>query len=281
MMVRKLRERYASTKLSTRMSLLAKLHNLCYKSGDMGEYVDECAALLERLTAMEAEITQELAIIMFLNSMNGKFEDSVAALRTMGDAKLASNDVTVRMIEEASSSSNSCGGCDLSALLTKTKTTSQYIGGNKNGYTFERCWWNPNNPKNKLSKSEVRKFTSSPSSSLNDSKSMTEKEGPSKSNKSHMKHEFRRRRSKNREKSLTMTFPEYNSNHENDLLLDSGASCHTCQNKNWFKTLNPIQNREILLVDNSVIHTDAEGDIEVLATDADGYFLKLVISKVL
>jgi gag-polypeptide of LTR copia-type len=63
-MVQKLRERYASTKLSTRMSLLAELHNLRYKSGDMGEYVDKYAALLERLTATAAEIPQELAIIV-------------------------------------------------------------------------------------------------------------------------------------------------------------------------------------------------------------------------
>jgi hypothetical protein len=51
------------------MSLLAELHNLRYKSGDMGEYFDNYAALLERLTAMAAEVPQELAIIMFLNSM--------------------------------------------------------------------------------------------------------------------------------------------------------------------------------------------------------------------
>jgi hypothetical protein len=70
------------------MSLLAKLHNLRYKSRDMGEYVDQYAALLERPTAMAAEIPQELAIIMFLNSMHRKFEATVAALRTMGDAKL-------------------------------------------------------------------------------------------------------------------------------------------------------------------------------------------------
>jgi gag-polypeptide of LTR copia-type len=139
MMVRKLRERYASTKLSTRMSLLAELHNLRYKSGDMGEYVDKYAALLERLTAMAPEIPQELAIIMFLNSMHGKFEATVAALRTMGNDKLTWNDVTARMIEEASSSSNSRGSRDHSAMLTKTKMTSQCVGCNKNGHTFERC----------------------------------------------------------------------------------------------------------------------------------------------
>jgi gag-polypeptide of LTR copia-type len=118
-MVQKLRERYASTKLYTRMSLLAELHNLRDKSGDMGEYVDKYAALLERLTAMAAEIPQELATIMFLNSMQAKFEATVAALRTMGDEKLTWNDVTARMIEEAASSSNSRGSRDHSAMVTK------------------------------------------------------------------------------------------------------------------------------------------------------------------
>jgi hypothetical protein len=136
-------------------------------------------------------------------------------------------------------------------------------------------------PENKLSKSEVSKFTTLPSLSFSDSKSIAEKEGPSKSNKSQMKHESRRRRSMNREKGLTMKVPEYNSDHEKYLLPDTGASCHMCQNKNWFKSLNPIPNRELLLGDISEIHAGAEGDIEVLASDADGDFLKLVISKVL
>jgi hypothetical protein len=132
-----------------------------------------------------------------------------------------------------------------------------------------------------LSKSEANKSTTTPSASLNDSKAIAEKEGPSKSNKANIKQEPGRRRFENREKGLTMTVPEYNSNHENELLLDSGASCHMCQNKNWFKTLNPIPDREIWLGDNSVIHADAEGVIEVLVIDTGGDALKLIISKVL
>jgi hypothetical protein len=280
-MVQKLRERYASTKLSTRMSLLAELHNLRYKSGDMGEYVDKYAALLERLTAMAAEIPQELAIIMFLNSMQGKFEAIVAALRTMGDEKLTWNDVTTRMIEEAASSSNSRGSRDHSAMVTKSKATSQCAGCKKTGHTFENCWWNPNNPKNRLSKSEANKSTTTYSTSSSGSKTNSDKEKRSKPSNENTKRESGRSRFKNREKGLTMTVPEDNSYHENDLLLDSGASCHMCQDKSWFKTLNPIPDREIWLGDNSVIHADAEGDIEVLVTDTAGDALKLVITKVL
>jgi hypothetical protein len=80
-MLMKLRERYASTKLSTRMSLIAELHNIHYKNGDMGEYVDKYTALLDRLDAMNSKVSTELAIMMFLHSMNGKFEAKIAALK--------------------------------------------------------------------------------------------------------------------------------------------------------------------------------------------------------
>jgi gag-polypeptide of LTR copia-type len=80
-MLTKLRERYASTKLSTRMSLIAELHNMRYKNGDMGEYVDKYTALLDRLEGMNSKVSTELAIIMFLHSMNGKFEATIAAAK--------------------------------------------------------------------------------------------------------------------------------------------------------------------------------------------------------
>jgi hypothetical protein len=94
-MLQKLRERYASTKLSTRMSLMSELQSLRYKSGDMGEYIDRYTGLLDRLESMAAKVPEELAIIMFLHSMNGKFEAIIAAIRTMGDEKLTWDDVTV------------------------------------------------------------------------------------------------------------------------------------------------------------------------------------------
>jgi gag-polypeptide of LTR copia-type len=49
LILQKLRERYASSNLSTLMSLMAELQSLRYKSGDMSDYVDRYAALLDRL----------------------------------------------------------------------------------------------------------------------------------------------------------------------------------------------------------------------------------------
>ena len=83
LMLQKLRERYASSNLSTRMSLMAELQALRYKSSDMSDYVDRYAAILDRLESMDSKVPPELAIIMFMHSMNGKYEATIAALRTL------------------------------------------------------------------------------------------------------------------------------------------------------------------------------------------------------
>jgi gag-polypeptide of LTR copia-type len=99
LMLQKLRDRYASSILSTRMSLMAELQALRYKSGDMSDYVDRYAALLDRLESVDSKVPHELAIIMFMHSMNGKYEAYIAAIRTLGDDKLTWEDVTTRLIE--------------------------------------------------------------------------------------------------------------------------------------------------------------------------------------
>ena len=99
-MMEKLNERYASSSFSTRMSLMSELHNMSYvRNADMAEFVDSYTSLLDRLEAMEAKVPEPLAVIMFLHSMRGQFEATVAALRTMGDDELSWDDVTSRFIE--------------------------------------------------------------------------------------------------------------------------------------------------------------------------------------
>ena len=73
------------------------------RNADMSEYVDNYTSLLDRLETMDAKVPLPLAVIMFLSSMRGQFEATVAALRTMGDDELSWDDVTSRLIEEASS----------------------------------------------------------------------------------------------------------------------------------------------------------------------------------
>ena len=150
-MLQKLRERYASTKLSTRMSLMSELQSLRYKSGDMGEYIDRYTGLLDRLESMSAKVPEELAIIMFLHSMNGKFEAIIAAIRTMGDDKLTWDDVTARLLEEANNSTPRQSSGHQSALTTFAGPSRESCSQcSRSGHTADQCWWNPNNPQNKF-----------------------------------------------------------------------------------------------------------------------------------
>mgnify|MGYP003476565374 FL=1 len=99
LMLIKLNERYASSTLSTRMSLISELYTLSYvRNKDMGEYVDTYTSLLNRLEAMNAPIPGALAVIMFLSSLQGHFEATVAAIRSLSDDDLTWDDVTSRLI---------------------------------------------------------------------------------------------------------------------------------------------------------------------------------------
>lgn len=125
-MLTKLRERYASSKLSTRMSLIAELQGLRYKSGDMSDYVDTFAALLDGLEAMDAPVPHELAIIMFLHSMSGHFEATVSALRTLGEDRLTWDDVTTRLVEEYNTRTHRRSA--LTSSATALVTSAEQIG---------------------------------------------------------------------------------------------------------------------------------------------------------
>jgi gag-polypeptide of LTR copia-type len=84
-MIEKLNDWYASSSFSTRTSLIYELQNISYaRNADMAEFVDSYTSFLDRLEAMEAKVPEPLAVIMFLHSMRGQLEATVAALRTMG-----------------------------------------------------------------------------------------------------------------------------------------------------------------------------------------------------
>jgi hypothetical protein len=73
------------------------------RNADVSEYVDNYNCLLDRVETIDAKVPRPLAVIMFLSSMRGQFEATVAALRTMGDYHVSWDEVTSRLIEESSS----------------------------------------------------------------------------------------------------------------------------------------------------------------------------------
>ncbi len=107
LMVAKLKERYESTKLSTRLHIMKELQSLRYRRGmDMGEYVDTFASVVERLAAMNAQIDEQCQVSLFLTSVEEQFESVVAAVRTLGSESVSWEAVTSRLIYEATDRRN-------------------------------------------------------------------------------------------------------------------------------------------------------------------------------
>jgi gag-polypeptide of LTR copia-type len=106
-MIQKLNERYAPSTLSTRMSLMWQLNGLSYQRGkDMGDFVDSFASILDLLECMGAKIDKGLSVVMLLSSMNGNFESTIKAIKTLGDEKVTWDDGCSRLIEVAKTFQN-------------------------------------------------------------------------------------------------------------------------------------------------------------------------------
>jgi hypothetical protein len=92
---------------------------------------------------------------MFMHSMNGKYEATIAALRTLGDEQLTWEDVTTRLIEEYNTNAYK-GGTSTSynnatTLATlKSSSTTVCSQCDRPGHEKVNCRWNPDNPKNKI-----------------------------------------------------------------------------------------------------------------------------------
>jgi gag-polypeptide of LTR copia-type len=84
-----------------------QLNGLSYQRGkDMGDFVDSFSSILDRLECMGAKIDKDLSVVMLLSRMNGSFESTVEAIKTLGDEKLTWDDVCSILIEVTKTSQN-------------------------------------------------------------------------------------------------------------------------------------------------------------------------------
>ena len=284
-MIEKLNERYASSSFSTRMSLMSELNNISYaRNGDMSEYVDNYTSLLDRLETMDAKVPQPLAVIMFLSSMRGQFEATVAALRTMGDDELSWDDVTSRLIEEASSTVSRTRR-DTALATVQARVVCNFCG--RPGHEEDRCWTNPANPKNRLGSQQFReagkgksKRTASaqvavssvppaapvqvlpakieaapapPAAAIVSPESLPQCSG--------------RVTAKEYQLIYVSATPAAlyadPSSSASQILVDSGASKHMCPHRNWFSEIRECTPSDIVLGDDSTLLCRQEGTILV------------------
>lgn len=241
MMMEKLNHRYASSNMTSRMSLMFQLLHLKYKGGEMGEYVDKYTCLLDQLESMEAKVPETLAVIMFLSSLDEKYESTVAALRQM-EKDFQWDDITNRIIEE--------GQRHLSQRITKERT---YVTSERNEtkckicsrpHFTEICWWNPKNPKNRLRKRDEERAKTT--------KVDSNQQSQSKTTQIHAKPVV--------ERNLQMTCMS------TQLVLDSGASAHMFMRRDFFQELHEIPEKQILLGDNTSTKAKEAGNVSIDVT---------------
>ena len=283
-MLEKLCERYAPSKLSTRMSLMAELQGYRYKAEDMSDYVDKYTLLLDRLEAINAKVPSELAIIMFLHSMNGKYEAVIAALRTLGEGKLTWDEVTTRLIEEYNTSSSRRGTSISSSIATAMETTNSpkiictHCG--KLGHIIENCWWNPANPNNKVGKGKAIKG-GRVKPRVNNTVSPHTQQAKGRSTAQDQSGPSSRRPISNKDKILMLNLTNHENIQKNGFLLDSGASCHMSCTQNWLHNVQTIEAREISLADNSTVLATSAGNLILEAPYHGSSSIKLTIKNVL
>jgi hypothetical protein len=220
--------------------------------------------------------------------MDGNFDAKVSALMVLEIEKLTWENVTNAMIEAASryrrnneNSSALVTSAGPSSLPTSNAppTCGQYY---KPGHHTEQCWWNPKSPNNKLPKgngdqgklnNNRKTKTSADSNDEQQNASDNSDRNKDKSNKSKEK--------KDKDIRLNVTSATLKSHEDNSSLLDSGASAHMCPNRHWFQNMHTIPTREIRLGDNSVVTSEAVGDINMSMPYHTGGTLTLKIGNVL
>jgi gag-polypeptide of LTR copia-type len=279
-MIMKLNERYASSTLSTRMSLISKLYTLSYiRNNDMGEYLDTYKSLLNRLEAMNAPIPGALAVIMFLSSLQGHFETTFAAIRFLSNDDLTLDDATSRLIEEASSPRSRTR--QDSAFVVNSRPTCTFCG--RQGHDANRCFKNPANPSNLLGNSTLQ--PSSQRSGPNRRSAMVHSVDPKApafpppavpedipvphatafATERPPQRESRGRGPRAYQLLIAHTpptiLPDVSSSLASPILIDYEASAHMCPHREWFTDILPCAPCHILLGDDLTIVCKEEGTI--------------------
>jgi gag-polypeptide of LTR copia-type len=108
------------------------------KARTWGNFVDSFAPILDRLECTGAKIDKDRSVVMLLGSMNGHFESTVEAIKTLGDERFTWDDVYSRVIEVAKTSQNKRRNV---ALAGQEMITCDFCG--KRGHEASRCWKNP------------------------------------------------------------------------------------------------------------------------------------------
>ena len=159
-MLRKLIEHYASSKPTTRVAVMIEMVTKRYSTlkGDMGSYIDAFSAIVNRLTSMKVDVSEMLQVTILLASVEvQELVRGIIEIRTLTkEADVTWDNVTSRLIEEYRTlrgkkhvqySKALAGGAK---RKNPPKRIKKCTGCEKEGHIWNSCWFNHENPRNKL-----------------------------------------------------------------------------------------------------------------------------------
>ena len=101
-MWKRLSDRYAVSNTATRVQLQSKLTKLSYSGQVMGDYVDSCEEIFNKLAGMGSTVSEELQVAMFLFSFGdlnrSKFGHAISSLQNIQDG-LSWETATARLLQ--------------------------------------------------------------------------------------------------------------------------------------------------------------------------------------
>lgn len=102
-MWKRLMDPYAVTNVVTRAQLLTRLSKLSYRSQVMSDYIDNFEEIFNRLAGMEASMTEDMQVEIFMASFGDKgrftYGQVIASFQTI-EENISWEVVTYRMLQE-------------------------------------------------------------------------------------------------------------------------------------------------------------------------------------
>lgn len=256
---------YEAKGLAAKVFLRRKFFNIKLRESEtMQVHVNNVRELAEQLDAIGAPVTDGDIAMTLLCSLPDQYDPLIVALEARPSEDLTSEFVVARLLAEEKrkqeSSDSKMNGTTEAAFMGKFNSSGDHKRNmvrcaycKRLSHTEDKCYKKHGYPvghplHGKSNTAALAKMDQEGDSKADDIAAFTTK--------------------------MDGTFNKY------DWLIDSGASAHYCNNRDWFEDFKPIPAKEITLGDNRVIHAVGHGNVPIKVM-VDDKFINGMITEVL
>lgn len=152
-MLKRLDERYDSKPASTKIEKMTELVSIRYLSmrRDISLHIDQMSAIIDQLSSMGTQLPKELTVSLLMASIEvPELSSVIAAIKTISDDKMEWEAVASRLLEEQREFKSKHVKFERASAASSTGGVSHCEICEVDGHPTSECFWNPNNPSNKL-----------------------------------------------------------------------------------------------------------------------------------